>query len=994
MTAHAHLASLSDEQRRRLETLLMEFEKNWDEQALGKHLKKVPASDPLRRPAVLEMVKIDLERRWKAGRKVAIDGYFKPLPELGTPETVPVDLILAEYQVRRQFGAPADLAQYAKRFPNQIEELRGRLAELAESAAAGGQALRPTVDLQHTTEPTPRSGGAPGADLPRQFGRYQIRRKLGQGGMGAVYLAFDQSLDREVALKVPQFKPGDGAIVLERFAREARAAATIQHPNICPVFDVGEVDGTPFVTMAFIEGKPLSDLIARNKELPQQGVASLVRKLAIALHEAHKKGVIHRDLKPANIMVNERKEPVIMDFGLARRLNKDDVRLTGAGAILGTPAYMSPEQVKSETLGPTTDVYSLGVILYELLTGRLPFEGPVTAVLAAIMTEDPPPPSSLRANIDPALEAICLKAMARDIKARYPSMASLAKDLGAYLKSGGVALPSTTAAEAPATRSAAANARTAELSGDGLATQLLAKLVERMDAPAKPEKGSKLPWLVAAGVAAALVFFGLIAVVAIVALSRRNGNIMVDVTPTVVVQLPPLKELKDPTVVLLILDGKTVTKEELDGKLDLRVGDHELRIKRKDGQVEVRRLVVKKDQTVEVSEAKPAEAGGPDDTPAVELPPVDVAALNGDLPPNADGWVRLCNGKDLQGWSVFPSGSVGWKVENDEMVGSGPDSVLFSAHNHYQNFQLRFEAKVSEGGEGDFLFRSAFSSGFPYCYWIRLQRSGSEFAGSLIRPGARLGSPAADLIKPNTWFKVELTADGNHLVVKLNGKVEVDVLDQNKSFSWGFLGIRKGGAGAEVRLRNLEIKELPPLRDKIEPSGKDWVQLFNGKSLDRWTVFPSGTGSWKVEDGMLIGSGAQSHLFASGGEYTNFHYRVVAMINDGGGSAQHFRTPFQAGWPRGYWAGISGTGNHDRTGAVVRPGATLGKKEGFLVKPDIWFVQEVIARDNRLIIKVDGETVVDVLDQDKSFTKGRLGLANAGGGTVVKFRRVEMKPLP
>src|SRR5262249_18828780 len=162
-------------------------------------------------------------------------------------------------------------------------------------------------------------------------------------------------------------------------------------PNICPVYDVGEINGIRYVTMAYVEGRRLSDLIESGKALPPRSVAALVRKLALALQEAHRHGVIHRDLKPSNITVNQRREPVIMDFGLARRLHQDDVRLTQSGSPMGTPAYMPPEQVSGdvEAMGPGCDIYSLGVILYELLTGQLPFQGPTAAVLAQIMTQGP-----------------------------------------------------------------------------------------------------------------------------------------------------------------------------------------------------------------------------------------------------------------------------------------------------------------------------------------------------------------------------------------------------------------------------------------------------------------------------------------------------------------------------------------------------------------------------------------------------------------------------
>ena len=277
-------------------------------------------------------------------------------------------------------------------------------------------------------------------ELPDQFGRYHILKKLGQGGMGTVYLAHDAQLDRQVALKIPHFTPADGPHVIERFYREARAAATFNHPSLCPVFDVGQIDGTHYLTMAFIEGRPLSAFLRRDKPLPPHQVAAVVRKLALALQEAHARGVIHRDLKPSNVMLNQQKAPVIMDFGLARRIDKADARLTASGALLGTPAYMAPEQVngKTESVGPACDIYSLGVILYELLTGQLPFEGPVLAILAQkILTEDPEPPSAHRPDLDPRLEAVCLKAMAKKVETRYATMAELAAALADYLRSAG-----------------------------------------------------------------------------------------------------------------------------------------------------------------------------------------------------------------------------------------------------------------------------------------------------------------------------------------------------------------------------------------------------------------------------------------------------------------------------------------------------------------------------------------------------------------------------
>jgi tetratricopeptide (TPR) repeat protein len=284
---------------------------------------------------------------------------------------------------------------------------------------------------------SPAGRGVSADALPEHFGRYRIVKKLGGGGMGDVYLAHDSQLNRDVALKVPRLPPGDPPDFLERFYREARAAATLHHPNICAVFDVGEFNGTPYLTMAYIDGKPLADIVGQGKRLPPQKVAALVRKLAKTLQEAHTRGVVHRDLKPANVMIDARDQPVIMDFGLARLMGPGEARLTQDGMLMGTPAYMAPEQVsgQADLQGPSCDIYTLGVILFELLTGQLPFTGNLQALLTQIVLASPPVPSSLRPGLDPALDAICLKALAKKPEQRYIWMADFAQALEAYLRS-------------------------------------------------------------------------------------------------------------------------------------------------------------------------------------------------------------------------------------------------------------------------------------------------------------------------------------------------------------------------------------------------------------------------------------------------------------------------------------------------------------------------------------------------------------------------------
>ena len=273
------------------------------------------------------------------------------------------------------------------------------------------------------------------SNFPDEFGRYTIKKELGKGAMGAVFLARDTQLNRDVALKVPTFTDKSPANMIERFYREARSAATLTHPIICPVFDVGEHDGTHFISMGFIKGRPLSAYIESGKKQPERQVAAVVKKLALALQEAHDKGIIHRDLKPANIMIDQRSEPVVMDFGLARLTNdKEESRLTREGTVMGSPAYMSPEQVEGKNLGPHCDVYSLGVVFYELLTGQTPYQGTVVSVIGQILAANPKTPAELRPDISPECSAVCLKAMASNKAERFQSMDEYAKALDAFIK--------------------------------------------------------------------------------------------------------------------------------------------------------------------------------------------------------------------------------------------------------------------------------------------------------------------------------------------------------------------------------------------------------------------------------------------------------------------------------------------------------------------------------------------------------------------------------
>jgi serine/threonine protein kinase/ABC-type amino acid transport substrate-binding protein len=379
---------------------------------------------------------------WRAGGRPVLDDLLRDAGEADRPALLEA-LLPLELHYRRAAGENPAPDEYLRRFPDA--------AELIAAAFGAPGALT-------------RSGpGDPNPPRPTVPG-YELLAELGRGGMGVVYLARQVELDRTVALKMILAGPHAGPAERARFVAEARATARMHHPNIVQIHEVGEADGLPYLVLEFVEGGSLAQALDGTPQAPR-AAARLVELLARAMAYAHERGIIHRDLKPANILLEDsarvesqtvecRKveeggsgpsdfttlrlddfRPKITDFGLAK-VSDPERSLTVTGAVMGSPNYMAPEQARGDTkkVGPAADVYALGVILFELLTGRVPFTADsAVTLLRKVGSEQAPSPRALCPAVPRELEAICLKCLEKDPARRYPSATALAEDLSGFL---------------------------------------------------------------------------------------------------------------------------------------------------------------------------------------------------------------------------------------------------------------------------------------------------------------------------------------------------------------------------------------------------------------------------------------------------------------------------------------------------------------------------------------------------------------------------------
>jgi tetratricopeptide (TPR) repeat protein/predicted Ser/Thr protein kinase len=365
---------------------------------------------------------------WQRGEHVLVEHLLVEAAALLDQPAAILDLIYNEMILREEHGEQPRLEEYVRRFPHLAHEL-----ELQFRIDPGIEVLPAPHRVQRQL---PQPVGVPLPPLPTTWSLtgYEILGELGRGGMGVVYKARQLGLNRLVALKMVLATAASEPQRLERFRTEAEAAARLQHPNIVQVYEIGEQGGWLFFSLELVEGGSLADRIGSGPQ-PPRAAAELIETLARAMHVVHQRGIVHRDLKPANVLLTADGTPKITDFGLAKLLDSDSNR-TRTGTSLGTPRYMAPEQADPgvTVITPAADVYALGTILYEMLTGRPPFSGATPLdTLEQVRTQEPVPPRRLQPKVPRDLETICLKCLRKEPQQRYASAQDLADDLRHFL---------------------------------------------------------------------------------------------------------------------------------------------------------------------------------------------------------------------------------------------------------------------------------------------------------------------------------------------------------------------------------------------------------------------------------------------------------------------------------------------------------------------------------------------------------------------------------
>ncbi|HTU19359.1 MAG TPA: family 16 glycoside hydrolase, partial [Gemmataceae bacterium] len=676
-----------------------------------------------------------------------------------------------------------------------------------------------------------------------QHPKYRILRELGRGGMGVVYQARQTGMmERPVVIKVISRALIDQPAALERFQREVHAAAQLSHPNIVTAFDAEKAGDLHMLVMEFVPGQSLAEVLQKRGPLPVQFACHFARQVALGLQHAHERGMVHRDIKPQNLMLSLKNQVKILDFGLAKVVSERGTGkgLTASDAYMGTPDYSAPEQATdARSADIRADLYSLGCTLYCLLAGRPPFhEDTAMKTILAHLQQEPQPLPELRPDVPAELWQVLKRLLAKDPDQRFQKPIEVARALSVFVKPDAKGRPSPVLGAASPSKGTMVAADTNQLKkvlrevpGKTPRKEVPATLTESPfeelgDTSALPNKakgaresrkrlpgGWYRPWTLLAGVGVLLlVLVGLLAS-GVFKLKTKEGTIVLE-------NLPPDAEV--------LVDGGAVKVQSSDGKMfEVRVAPGNRR-----------RLEVKKAGFKIFVEEVEIESGG--------RKPV-VVRLVPEETPNKDKkkWVSLFNGKNLDGWKTHPKQPGDWRVvkgaNGNVLTGSGATAgYLYSERGDYKDFHLLVEARINDGGCGGIYVRAASNPHVAedkawnptgYEAWINMTREDIDKTIRLyVGDEGFVPSIHEAPVPPNKWFRMEVIAQGDRIIVKVNDTTTADYQDKKRRFTSGHIALEQFGAATEIEFRKIEIKELPANKSEAPPVVKPEPAEDPGKS--------------------------------------------------------------------------------------------------------------------------------------------------------------------
>ncbi len=674
--------------------------------------------------------------------------------------------------------------------------VQGLIKKLKESLPAVSIADRPTIDgsFASSMSDPPMSAGddaelseilAP-AEQPDELGRlgqYRVLKVLGAGGMGMVLQAEDPGLERMVALKVMKPELARKKEAHDRFLREARATAKLKNDHVITIHQVGEDRGVPFIAMEFLDGKPLDEFLKGGKRLNPRQIIRLGREMAEGLAAAHEQDLIHRDIKPGNIWLEAPKGRVkILDFGLARSIS-DDVSLTQTGAILGTPAYMAPEQARAEKVDHRCDLFSLGAVLYRLATGELPFKGATTiAILTALAVDNPTPVREINSAIPEKLADLVMRLLEKEPDNRPQSAKAVVKEIQQI------------------EREPIEAAGTKELPPSSTKQVKAAKTKGPIDpvsvGKTRPEPAKSRAWIAIAAIAAvAVIGVGVWLALTVFSFKTDKGTFLVELKGDDVEALATGKTL-------IIRDKKSkreykLTIAEAEKGKKLPPGDYVLRLTDGTGLVvETKEFTLKRGEKVNVRvTVKPPKVAVPEPTPKSQ-------------------WTQLFNGKDLTGWTVKRGGR--WRVVNGALTGEGRQSYLVTERDDFDDFHLRAEVKLNDDANSGLYFRVGEPLSISNDYEVQLTTNGQW----QYQTGSLYGDAKADKrpdIKPDKWFKVEIIAAGKHIRILIDGEETLDYRESRPNRNAkGRIALQHQNQKTKVFFRKIEIRNIK--KGKLTPT--------------------------------------------------------------------------------------------------------------------------------------------------------------------------------